>query len=135
MSIVDYPALRQSDLGGWGADNGKDTFHYESVHIEAPDYFSRMLHPVKSFTVEFIGGSDRGAMIKIWEELYSPSYNVKDNLNLSNVIDLYSDPDEQGGSTHRVFDQVNFMHYANAAEEFKVITSFGDILELCRRNA
>jgi len=121
MTVIDHPALNQSDLGGWGADNGKGTFHYEGLFVEVPEYYH---DTTKMMKVELIGGSDRGAIINIWEKMRNPTYNPKDTY-------LYSDGK---WAEWRRFDQVNFMHYANAVEEFKVIADFGDILELCRRN-
>ena len=120
---VDYPALRQSDLEGWGADNEKGTFHYEGVFVELPEYYHDISQLMK---VEFIGGTDRGAIIIIWEKMNIARYKPTKNA------DMYSDGE---WAEWKLFDQVSFMHYVNAVEEFSVIKDFGDILDLCRRNS
>ena len=122
MTVVEYPALKQSDLGGWGADNGKGTFHYEGVFIDIPEYYKDFATQLK---VELIGGSDRGAIINIWQKMVRSVFRPKD-------ASYYSDGEFPEWMR---FDQINFNHYANAVEEFNVIADFGDILELCRRNS
>jgi len=122
MVVIDYPALRQKDLEGFGADNGKDTFNYEELFIELPDYYHDISQIMK---VELIGGTDRGAIINIWEKMNTGRYKPK-------IRDMYADGD---WVEWKRFDQIGFMHYINAVEEFKTLADFGDILDLCRRNS
>ena len=110
MSVVAYPALKQSDLG---TDTGKDTFHYEGLHLDGEFYE----HDLK---VELIGSSDRGAIINIWSKEKSTLHHI------------WSPSDD--GEWMKL-DEVHFMYFSNAVEEFKSLINASAVLDLQRRNA
>jgi len=74
-----------------------------------PDYFGKNKKIGKN-KITLIGGKDRGATILI----YSHLSNKDEYLN--------------------TFDEVNFMEWSNAVEEYNSIKSSKDILKLIERN-
>ena len=74
---------------------------------------------VGSYHVELIGATDRGAIINIWENEKSTLHHVWT-------------PSDDG--EWRKLDEVNFMHFRNAKDEFHNLKLFSDVVDLLCRN-
>jgi len=75
---------------------------------------------VGSYHVELLGGTDRGAIINIWEEGKSPLPHVW----------TPSDDDEWKKAA-----EVHFMHYLNGKDEYQNLKYDSDVLDLMWRNS
>ena len=74
---------------------------------------------VNSYHVELIGATDRGAIINIWE-------NEKSTLH---YVWTTSDNGEW-----RKLNEINFMHFLNAKDEYESLKLSSDVVDLMWRN-
>jgi len=71
------------------------------------------------YHIELIGATDRGALINIWENEKSTLHHVW----------TPSDNDEW-----MKVDEVNFMHFSNAREEYRLLKNNSTVMDLMWRN-
>ncbi len=93
-----------------------------AAELEGWDNLSEFVGSSKKagrYHVELIGATDRGALINIWE-------NEKSELH---HIWL---PSDDGEWCKR--DEVNFMHYSNAREEYRLLKNNSTVMDLMWRN-
>ena len=74
---------------------------------------------VNSYHVELIGATDRGALINIWENEKSTLHHVWT-------------PSDDG--EWRKLDEIHFMHFRNAKDEFHNLKLYSDVVDLLWRN-
>ena len=82
-------------------------------------HFVGLSKQVGSYHIELIGATDRGAIINIWE-------------NEKSTLPHVWTPSDDGEWCKR--DEINFMHFMNARDEYESLKIFSDAVELMWRN-
>ena len=94
-----------------------------------PDYKYKIKN-AGIYRVELLGGTDRGAEIILWEKRTAKD---KSEAAARPIRDSLWPPSDDGD--FKEFTTVNFMHYANALEEYLYLHTSSDALDLAVRNA
>lgn len=108
--------------------------------MKYPDFKYRRKH-IGNWVVELIGGTDRGAVILLWEKakigdsrkVNSLAWKIKHESMLGSFSRKYNVIFYKG-SYYELISEVNFMYYSNALDEYKVIRSVKNVIDLAWRN-
>jgi len=102
---VQIQTLRQSELKSWKDEGANLVFKRKEIN---------------SWVVELFYAEDRGGSINLWEKKTSTLHHIWSP----------SDDDQ-----YRKFDEIHFMHWENALQEYEHIETYDDIIDLAWRNS
>lgn len=74
---------------------------------------------ISKYTIELVGGTERGAEIKIWKKI--------DKYWMGEKYEPLSGHDY-------ILEEIHFMHFANALDEYNELKTVKDIYDLMRMN-
>lgn len=95
-------------------------------HWEKFDDFSGSAKTVGKYRIELIGGTNRGAQINIWGSM--KMWEEMDLVSCLNESDISDDR-----KMHKD-NEVHFMYFNNAKEEYLNLKTSGDVRFLMQRN-
>lgn len=93
--------------------------HFKTKRFKLPQKYERD-EDINDFVVELFYGTERGGQINIWSE------------GKSTLPHVWSPSDD---NKYHLADQVNFMDWRNAKEEFSQLTNWGKVVDLMERNS
>jgi len=88
--------------------------------VDEPDFVFRSKR-IGRYCLELIGGTNRGAMINVWEK-----------MEAGNLDHIFTPSDDR---TMRKANEIHFMHFGNAKDEWAELRTVRAVLDLMWRNA